>query len=254
MVVFGALHCVVVLALVGMYQILKPRLPQYTLRIRTVFPTFLKNATLAYQMGSDVQMHNHNFVSIHIHALTFDLFYPDWNNRLHHVGQVTDARQQEDPEEDFDSPIWVLPPRQDFQTLDNVIMIPKGGASVMSSLSWDLLQNRAILQVPLSGIIHVKANGKIPVTMGMICDNLVDVWNMEVQGLSCTIDSVKPGWSDMAEAGEHLRSKLEDSLWVPCDHPGQNDFVDNESCALDAFIESIQRRVEWKDAIPVLAL
>ena len=191
---------IILLAFIGLFQIFKPRLPQYTFKIKRVIPKFLKDGTLAYQMKSDVQMHNDNFISIHIYALSFDLFYPDWKERLHHVGTVTDKRQQDEPDEDFAEPIWVLPPRRDFETMDDVIMIPKGGPKVMSSLSWDVVQKKGVLQVPLAGIIHVKANGHIPVTMGMVCENLLDTWKMEVQGLSCKIDSLAPGWSDRARA------------------------------------------------------
>ncbi|KAL3937775.1 MAG: hypothetical protein SGARI_001992 [Bacillariaceae sp.] len=256
MVAIGSLS-IILLAVAGLFQLLKPKLPQYTFRIRKLYPKFLKDGTLAYQMKSDVTMHNDNFISIHIYALAFDLFYPDWTERLHHVGTVTDKRQQEEPDEDFDTPIWVLPPRHDFETMDDVIMIPKGGAKVMSSLSWDILQKKGVLQVPLSGLIHVKANGHIPVTMGMICDNLLDAWKMEVQGLSCKIDSLAPGWSDLNVAGEKLRLKMEDMPWTPSEHPRGSDFVDRDTCCAlddDCYIEAMEHRVEWNDALPILTV
>jgi hypothetical protein len=261
MVAIGATASLILVALVGLIQILKPRLPQYTFKIKTVVPKFLQDGTLAYQMKSQVQMHNANFVSIHIYAFSFDLFYPDWQERLHHVGTVTDKRQQDEPYEGFDTPIWVLPPRDDFATTDDdddaVIMIPKGGPNVMSSLSWDVLQKKGILQVPLVGIIHVKASGQIPATMGMVCENLLDTWKMEVQGLSCKIDSLAPGWSDLEAAGERLRAKIEDAPWRPCDHPQAADFVDAETCARvlnKEYVKTIEHRVEWNDALPFLAI
>jgi hypothetical protein len=253
--VIGALHFAIILAFAGLFQVFKPRLPQYTFVIKSLFPKFLSNAQLAYQMKSQIQMYNDNFISIHIYALSFDLFYPDWNNRLHHVGQVTDQRQQDEPDEDFDTPIWVLPPRQNFQTTDNVIMIPNGGAQVMSSLSWDTLQNKGMLQVPLSGVIHVKANGQLPVTMGMICDNLLNAWKMEVKGLSCKIASLEPGWSDLVAAGERLRMKMEDTLWKQCNNPQEQDMFEDDTCGIpEGYAHDIDRRVEWKDALPILAI
>jgi hypothetical protein len=261
MAIFGALLCVILLTLGGFYQVFKPRLPQYTFQIQTFFPKFLtSNAKLAYQLTSDIQMHNDNFIAISIYALSFDLFYPDWQQRLHHIGQVTDSRQQEEPDEDFDTPLWVLPPRQNFQTVDDVIMIPNGGAKVMSSLSWDAISKGGMLQIPLSGVIHVKANGKIPVTMGMICDNMLNMWNLQVQGLSCQIAFLKPGWSDLEIAGERLRQKMENVLWRPCDHPEKKNLVnDDETCGIAegykfSLMEEQRYRVEWRDALPMLAI
>ncbi|KAG7343329.1 hypothetical protein IV203_021274 [Nitzschia inconspicua] len=254
--VMGAFPLAIILAAAGLFQVFKPRLPQYTFRVKTIFPKFLsRNANLSYQMKSQIQMHNDNFISIHIYALSFDLFYPDWNNRLHHVGQVTDIRQQEEPDEDFDTPLWVLPPRQNFETIDDVIMIPTGGAQVMSSLSWDALQKRGVLQVPLSGVIHIKANGQIPITMGMICDNLLKAWKMEVHGLSCRIASLEPGWTDLVISGERLKAKMENTLWNPSIHPQGQDFVDDDTCGVPQdYVVTMEHRVEWKDALPILAI
>jgi hypothetical protein len=260
MAFFGVLICAILLAVGGFYQVFKPRLPQYTFQIQSFVPKFLSsNAKLAYQLTSDIQMHNDNFIAIHIYALSFDLFYPDWQQRLHHVGQVTDSRQQEEPDRDFDTPLWVLPPRQNFQMTDDVIMIPNGGAMVMSSLSWDALSKGGILQIPLSGVIHIKADGKIPVTMGMICDNLLNIWKLQVQGLSCQIASLEPGWSDLDLVGERLRQRIENVLWNPCDHPQEQDLVnDEETCGIAEgySISRMQqrRKVEWNDALPILAI
>mmetsp|Transcript_23389 Transcript_23389/g.38094 ORF Transcript_23389/g.38094 Transcript_23389/m.38094 type:complete len:263 (-) Transcript_23389:230-1018(-) len=252
----------VLVALAGFYQLMKPRLPKYTFGVRQLYPKFLKDSTLAYQMGANIKLHNDNFVAIHIFALSFDLFYPDWEEKLHHVGRVTDKRQQtESADQDFLSAIWVLPPRHDFETVDDVIMIPNGGARVMSSLSWDLLQKKGKLQVPLSGVIHVKADGKIPITLSMICDNLLDAWKMEVKGVACTMDSLQPGWSDLEKATEYLRNKMEGAIWQPADHPQGTDADFDEICASDSemcfengYIKAIDHRIEWEDALPVLNL
>jgi hypothetical protein len=272
MAIFGALLCVILLALGGVYQVLKPRLPQYTIQIQSFFPKFLSghhHSKLAYQLTSDIQMHNNNFISIHIYALTFDLFYPDWQQQqqqLHHVGQVTDSRQQQQQQqhkddkldtENFDLPLWVLPPRQQFQTTDEVIMIPHGGTQVLSSLSWDTLSQGGTIQIPLSGVIHIKADGKIPVTMGMICDNLLTMWQLQIQGLSCQITSLELGWSDMDVTGGRLRQKMEQVLWKPCHHPPQKKLAlvhDVEPCGIiDGYLKH-RSRVEWRDALPILAM
>lgn len=207
----------VIAALAGLY-VLKPRLPQYSFQVQRVYPKFLTDSTLAYKMGATVKLHNDNFVSIHIYAMLMDMYYPDWNARLQHVGQVLDARQVfvgSDMDMDFPSAIWVLPPRQNFETVDNVMMIPYGGAKVMSSLSWDAFQKKGVLEVPLSGVIHIKADGKVPLTLTMVCENILDTWSMIVSGVSCNLDSLEPGWSNMTVASERLRAKLVNTTWQP---------------------------------------
>jgi hypothetical protein len=208
----------VIAALAGLYQVLKPRLPQYSFQVRSVYPKFLQDSTLAYEMGATVKLHNDNFMSIHIYAMLMDMYYPDWNARLQHVGQVLDERQLlvgSDEDLDFPSAIWVMPPRQNFETVDKVLMIPYGGAKVMSSLSWDALQKGGVLQVPLSGVIHIKADGKVPMTLTMICENILDTWSMMVSGVSCYMESLAPGWSNITVASERLRTKLINTTWQP---------------------------------------
>jgi hypothetical protein len=252
----------VLVILTGVYEVLKPRLPQYAFRILQMYPKFLRDSTLAYQIGADIKLHNDNFVAIHVYSLRFDLFYPAWDEKLHHVGQVTDKRQQETAgDQDFMSAVWVLPPRQDFETIDDVVMIPNGGANVMSSLSWDIFQKMGVLQVPLTGVIQVKADGKVPATLSMICDNLLNTWKMEVRGISCTMDSLEPGWSDLTKASDRLRAKMENTFWRPADHPQAGDLKDDEICASenkecseDGYIKALEYRIEWEDALPILAL
>jgi hypothetical protein len=112
------------IAFIGFYQLLKPRIPYYVISVKTIFPTFLmsnqqqqqhskqsriaaaattttsSSSFFAYELSANIMMHNDNFIKINIHALTFDMFYPNnyknnnkINNELRHIGQITDTRQ-----------------------------------------------------------------------------------------------------------------------------------------------------------------
>lgn len=218
------------IVIVGLVAIMaKPRLPSFSFKILKLYPTLLHDSTPAFNVGANIKLHNANFITAAVHAFTFDLYYPDWEEKLRYIGQVTDKRQKERPvdEEMTKTPnskqdaIWILGPRRDFEIIDDVIMVPtNAGSEVFSNLSWDVFQKSGVLQVPLSGVFHIKANGKVPLSMSMICDNnLLDTWNMAFQGLSCYLDYVGPGWTDLTKESTRLRSKLEDSTWRAADYP-----------------------------------
>ena len=117
--------------------------------------------------------------------------------------------------------IWTLAPRSDFEKVDDVLMVPtNAGTKVFSNLSWDVFKKSGVLQVPLSGVFHIKANGKIPLSMSMICDNnVLDAWKMEFQGVSCHLDYVGPGWTNLTIESARLRSKLVHTTWRAADYP-----------------------------------
>jgi len=203
----------------------RPRLPQFSFQVQKLYPTLLHDSTPAFNVGANIKLHNGNFITAAVHAFTFDLYYPDWEEKLRHIGQVTDVRQKQSPVENSnnktsskkdDDPIWVLSPRKDFEVIDDVMMVPtNAGTKVFSSLSWDVFKKSGVIQVPLSGVFHIKANGKIPLSMSMICDNnILDTWKMEFQGVSCHMDSFGLGWTNLTKESERLRSKVDGTLIV----------------------------------------
>jgi hypothetical protein len=185
-------------------------------------------------VGAGVKMHNDNFVAIDIHALSFDMFYPDWKGSLQHIGHVHDVNQklpeeieelitaatdspadrdQKDNLEDSSStstPLWALQPRQSFETIDTVLMQPPTALSlsVLSNLSWDMVKMAGKINLPSSGVIHLKANRQVPLTISMLCDNLLNTWTMELEGRHCTMDAMELGWMNMQNSVQKLRQKV----------------------------------------------
>mmetsp|Transcript_14568 Transcript_14568/g.29811 ORF Transcript_14568/g.29811 Transcript_14568/m.29811 type:complete len:262 (+) Transcript_14568:142-927(+) len=230
-----------------------PRLPTFSFKVLKLYPTLLHDSTPAFSVGANIRLHNSNFITADVYAFTFDLYYPDWEEKLKYIGQVTDVLQnQGEPvavaEDDTTATntntnatrtktsrkkskkkfkkdaIWTLAPRSDFEKVDDVVMVlTNAGTKVFSNLSWDAFKKSGVLQVPLSGVFHIKANGKIPLSMSMICDNnVLDAWKMEFQGVSCRLDYVGPGWTDLTIESGRLRSKLEHTTWRAPDYPVTN--------------------------------
>lgn len=221
-----------------------PRLPTFSFKVLRLYPTLLHDSTPAFNVGADIRLYNANFITADVYAFTFDLYYPDWEEKLKYIGQVTDVLQKQNgrqsavedgatatntntnatktPTKSYKKDvIWTLAPRSNFEKVDDVVMVPtNAGTKVFSSLSWDAFQKSGVLQVPLSGVFHIKANGKVPLSMSMICDNnVLDAWKMEFQGVSCRMDYVGPGWTDLTIESARLRSKLEDTTWRAADYP-----------------------------------
>ena len=316
-----------ILALVGIGQVLKPRLPHYTFRINQFPMIQWINGSFKTKLGAGVSLQNDNYVPIDVHSLSFDLYYPnrwastttsstmlveeDYNdtdgfeidlyeydgkttdglskqkkknkskktssssstiaktfNNLVHIGQVQDKHQQEQPKpkkgflerlkkrrrrsssSDSSSelaiksssaieqyhdisindanelsssisstsshmshkpPLWEMLPRQLFETVDHVFMEPYnvGHVGVMTSLSWDILKSGfGTLQIPSSGVIQVKANKKLPLTMSIICDNVLNTWTMTMSGVSCELSNIELGWNNMELAISKLRNEV----------------------------------------------
>lgn len=214
-----------------LHSVFQPRLPQYSFRVRSLVPKWSKRRV---QVGAGVKMHNDNYVAIDIHALSFDMFYPDWKGSLQHIGHVHDVKQQpqeeqaiitaaessssqlgtteqqEQADDDSSSPLWALQPRQSFETMDTVLMQPPTAMSLslISNLSWDLLKLGGKLNLPSSGVIHLKANRQVPLTLSILCDNLLNTWTMELEGRSCTMDAMELGWMNMQNSVQRLRQKV----------------------------------------------
>ena len=107
-------------------------------------------------------------------------------------------------------PMWSLGPRSDFVVDDTMYMVLYGEVPAILSLSYNSLINLGgTIQVPLTGVMHIVANGVVPVTLSIICDNELDTWSLTVNGLNCELNNLLPGWKDMGEESSRLRSKLE---------------------------------------------
>lgn len=286
--------------LMAAIQLLKPRLPTYKFQIQNMAPK-LRNGTFKVKLGADVQMENHNFVNIDIYALSFDLFYPDRAGNLNHIGNVHDKEQGKQQQHQitastqaFDkvtfsrderaaaitangdqevkfplSPLWELPPRQLFQTTDDVMLQPAGNWGVFSSLAYDMWTNWGRLQVPSSGVIHLKvAKNPVPMTLSILCDNVLDAWSMEIQGVDCDLHGIAVGWLDLSQAVEKLRNVIVNTKTNATDHDARRHSrnitatnisslvarTKNTRAQSSAVDEDQPKKLDWKDAMPVLTI
>ena len=228
-------------------QLIKPRLPVYTLQV-VRFPSLkYVHSKLLTQITTDVSFHNDNFVQINVHALLFDLFTADWDGNLHHIGVIQDSQSAEHQLDQVHRnvpkrPVWKIAPRANFTTVDQLyvdITSVRKLLSTASRLAASWWQGSGSLLLPTTGVAYIKANGQTPLTVSLICDNVVNTWRMTVVGLECALFSLDLGWNDMDVAVTRVRDHAQIKLLANATggvltHP-QQDLAD------------VVRRVAWEE-------
>jgi hypothetical protein len=199
-----------------------PRLPHYSFQIRSASPRWYQGEGFRAILGANVQLKNDNYVAIDIHALSFDLYYDDWWGETQLLANVQDTRlrevqtlhEDEDEVESYpaseemdtealvaaESPIWKLLPRERFETYDHVLMEPIAGLSTVANLLYGMILNWGTVPVRSSGAVQLKANGKVPLTLNILCDNLLNGFTLEVKGVHCELHRLDIGWKDIPSA------------------------------------------------------
>mmetsp|Transcript_2895 Transcript_2895/g.6828 ORF Transcript_2895/g.6828 Transcript_2895/m.6828 type:complete len:275 (+) Transcript_2895:48-872(+) len=249
-------------------QFLKPRLPAYSFGIRSMWPQWSGKAKL----GADVWLRNDNYVPIDIYALACDVYYPDWKGGLNHIGHVHDTQQvelesaalacrggddgnnnnnadNEVCEEPKKHPVWEIKARNSFEKDDHVYLQPVSiGFGALTSLLYDMFWKYGIVNVPSSMTVQVKANKKIPLTMSILCDNELNIWTLEMVGVTCELDNLMVGWSDMPGQVERLRVKTMDGH-QPSEDSRDSSIVGKkpEPPNFHDEFEKTHRKTSWKD-------
>lgn len=128
--------------------------------------------------------------------------------------------------------VWSIEARSNFTTTTTMVMSVYFGNMLRSlyQLIGRWWQNSGRLTVPMTGIAHIravvnpksvdKATGaskksssshplavKLPFTVSIICDNLVDTWRwrMTITGVECAMHNMVSGWLDMEAATTTVR-------------------------------------------------
>jgi hypothetical protein len=268
--------------LLVMRHFLHPRLPVYRLQLKyNSWPQFLKSpVTQEWQsvMATHVQFYNANYLHLTVHALTFDLYLedlgtarpedPSWRgNSLLHLGTITNPEQHRVAHRPDSTALWSIRARSNF-TIDHcpLYMSVRG-----SSLKW-----RSLLQIlirwwrhtfqkdlpftlPTTGVAHIRASSfppphlsnasvsspSVPVTVGIICDNAIDLWRMEVVGTDCVMRSMLPGWVSLNSSVQHLRDYAVSKLKV---HPDTGSVIPAPILSMPSFADLLST-LAWEETL-----
>ena len=215
MVVHAVWYALLVLPAMFMVHELMPKVPLYKVRV-TNFPwLWWRGGELQTTLKTDVHMDNVNYVKTDIHAIAFDVYFPNFDGTMHHIGHVRDrAHYMASAEYNTaaittpEKPLWTMQARKTFQTQEDMHMrvSPKQIMKSMGHLLWQAIKGRGIVTLPATGVAHVKASNSAKVTISMICDNELNVFTMNMEGRKCTLDKLATGWIHMDDEADRLRA------------------------------------------------
>ena len=105
-------------------------------------------------------------------------------------------------------PIWQLQPQTFFKTYDYVLMQPIGGLATVANVLYGMIQNGGVVNVQSTGAIHIKANGQLPLTLNILCDNVLYGFTLEMKGVHCELHRLDVGWKDIPSAMKRMGNAM----------------------------------------------
>lgn len=216
------------LALPAMYMVheLMPKVPLYSVQVMN-FPWLTwHGGEIQTTLQTNVIMENVNYVRTDIHAISFDVYFPNWDGTLHHIGHVRDkahylASTQYKTLHNMnnaslthaiiptpETPLWTMHARRQFQIYDDMHMriSPFAIFKSIGHLLWQLIRGKGTITIPATAVAHVKASNSAKVTISITCDNEFNVFTMNMQGRKCSLDKLATGWIPISEEANRLRA------------------------------------------------
>jgi hypothetical protein len=219
----------------------KPRLPVYRLQVHGL-PTLrrLKGAW-ATQLPTRVRLFNENYLPIDVHALQFDIFVSHAaDGSLQHVGHIQDRHQQDlsaeylqhavspsclaaDPASSFvnnnnttNPSVWQIGPRSDFDCNDQLYLKIPSLRNMLYAVRHLLAHfwrgSGRFLILPTTGVAHVQVPAKVQATISLICDNFINTWTMQVEGIECSLSQVQPGFVSLERAAAKIKQHAMENM------------------------------------------
>lgn len=208
-------------ALTTVLYLFSTRMPWY--QITSIKPVSLPSISLStLEISADieivVEIENANFVGVEIHATYCDLYYPDWNGELRHIGDMTDKydnantglmsnlfvwNSNENVTSVSDSNNGVkLPPRKSSTKPYNLLSIKNMSPSTYLNTIYNAIQSGGTIDMSFSLLAHVKSlvnenhSGLVPLTLGLMCNNKINTLSIvpQIVDRNCSIEFIQPGW------------------------------------------------------------
>lgn len=254
-----------------------PSMPLYSARdIKLVhFHVSLKNMTVSAIILAGVEIENDNIVGGDIHSTLVDIYYPDWNGDLQSIGYLEETKNAENEEcernqlaEKGDSgicisdetshlPFFTVHPLGISTSEPGIITIhlqniaPKTYLNILK----DFVIRWGSIDLLVSGGAHVKSHLGLPLSLGIICDNVLDLTKLPIQiiGKYCTIERISTGWSGMEDMASDVKDKVMGYHYETngdiFDRSGENQAIRHEENkkSIENFLSTSEMILEWHD-------
>ncbi len=215
-----------------------PSMPMYSARdIQIVaFRVSLTNLTISAKILAGVEIDNGNIVGGDLYSTLVDVYYPDWNGDLQSIGymQETETKQckkddltlknqseyddgEEDhgkciPEETNPLPIFTVQPLGVSTSKPGIVSIYLRDLSpaVYLNMVKDLIWQLGSINLLVSGGAHVTSPLGLPFSLGIICDNVLDLTKhpLQIIGLTCSVESISTGWYGLKALASEVKDKV----------------------------------------------
>ncbi len=261
-----------------------------SLKLKSIwFSIFDFSLSAKFQAG--VQIQNANFVGADLYKTVVDLYYPDLKGELKHIGylketnndngmkscrnekynvdeRIQSAKQVEHgyeiclPDEDDhgdSSPFFTVYPRGISTSESDAlsIFVENVSPSVALNLIKDAIKLRGSLDMFISGVAQVKTPLGIPLSLGLFCDNAINLLQMPLQiiGKTCIVRSISTGWSGLKEQSSEIREHALDMYEkygsimskTRVNNGGGNGDSDDGNDEMANFFNASETIIEWHD-------
>jgi len=235
-----------------------PRMPLYrmiSIRLVTVAITSFYSLKLSATLRAGFQIENANIIGADAHSVLVDIYYPDWNGQLVHIGKLSETVNEQvglgegsrggamlyaeanefndsDCQEssmwtikntcesthkldsnslnDSPGPFFTIKGRQTTSTNDEImtIFLENLEPKVYFNILRDAISNGGTIDVPTSGVAHLKASLSPPISLGVTCYNSVRFYPppLVIEMRECAIEGVSTGWPDIEGQSDKLRN------------------------------------------------
>jgi hypothetical protein len=196
--------------------------------------------TVSLEILAGVEIDNGNIVGGDLYSTLVDIYYPDWNGHLLNIGYLRETKQeitdypkcedtnitggknaidQEDhgiciPNKKYlnSQPFFTVQSRGISTTEPGAITIylnripPK----IYLNIVKDIIRRWGSMNLLVSGVAHVKSPLGLPLSLGVICDNYLDLTKLPLQvvGKECIVERISTGWSGLEELALEVKERI----------------------------------------------
>lgn len=221
----------VLVAVITFLYFIPPSMPLYTItkiRIKSLKVDFGGRIHATAQAGIEIE--NDNILGADLHSTMIDLFYADWNGDLQNLGYVTETRRESTLnacdemtlEDDrgvclsdkgsSELPFFSIGARTISKSHPEAITVYLRNIDYKTYLKMlkDAIYSGGHLEIIASGVAHVKSPMGIPLSLGIICDNALNIlqFPLKVVGKACVVEGISSGWAGLEETGAEVRDRV----------------------------------------------
>jgi hypothetical protein len=235
--------------LTGLAYYASPSMPLYSAKdIQLInFRFSMTRLEFSAKILAGVEIDNDNVVGGDLYSAHVDIYYPDWNGELQNIGYLqetkidgqdcqaqhdgekgpvtfmpasrsTEEKNQEDrgvcisEEKNKPSPFFSVQSRGVSQSKSGAMTIYLQDVSpkVYLNIIWHLLNQWGSIDLLVSGVAHVKSPLGVPLSLGVICDNFLDLTKRPTQivGRDCIVERISTGWSGLEDLAPEVKERV----------------------------------------------